>query len=498
MIRVLLADDEELFCLTIARTLEKEGYEVITAMDGQHALEQFIELRPHIVVTDVAMPKKDGLALLKAIHAFDKTVPVVVLTGSGTIQKAMYAMKHGAAEYLTKPFRVREIVRVIHNLAEGIQYQRHDTAATLQGLSERYELLGNSVQMQHVGKLIGAAAMTPNHTSILILGESGTGKELVARAIHRNSSAASEPFVAVNCAALPEHLLESELFGHEKGAFTGAVTQRIGKFEAAGAGVIFLDEIGELSLGLQQKFLRVLQEREFERIGGNTVLPVQARFVAATNKNLKEEVRAGRFREDLYYRLNVFPITLPPLRERDGDVLMLAEHFLMRYATQMQKYVRGFSDEARAMLRAHQYPGNVRELENLVERAVALSQGQLVMPEALTGIVADYAVQETRSVQDTAAEEALTDSLVADDSSTLLQREQVKQEQRGFSEDYEDDTLANAHQVFERQFLVRHLTKHGGNVSEAAAAAGMTRQNLYYLLKKYHLRAEEFRPKSFL
>jgi two-component system response regulator AtoC len=493
MIRVLLADDEELFCLTIARTLEKEGFEVVTAMDGQSALEQFIELRPHIVITDVAMPKKDGLALLKAIRASDKTVPVVVLTGSGTIQKAMYAMKHGAAEYLTKPFRMSEIVRVVNNLAEGIKHQHHPAEDSLHGLSERHELLGNSVQMQNVGKLIGAVAMTPNHTSILILGESGTGKELVARAIHRNSDAATEPFVAFNCAALPEHLLESELFGHEKGAFTGAVAQRMGKFEVAGAGVIFLDEIGELSLGLQQKFLRVLQEREFERIGGNTVLPVQARFVAATNKDLKEEVRAGRFREDLYYRLNVFPIKLPPLRERDGDVLMLAEHFLTRYATQMRKFVRGFSDEARSMLQAYKYPGNVRELENLIERAVALSQGQLVMPDALAGIVADYAAQAIGSAQQTIAAETVDENVVANDSPEPLQ-----QQQHGFSAHHEDDTLANAHQVFERQFLVQHLTKHGGNVSEAATAAGMTRQNLYYLLKKYNLRAEEFRPKSFI
>jgi DNA-binding NtrC family response regulator len=462
-LHILIIDDEEHICSALARFLRKEGYTISTAGDGERGLEMFRAEKFDIILTDVAMPKLDGLEFLQTVRGVDTNVPVVVLTGTGTVKRAIQAMRLGATDYITKPFSMQVVVRVMNNIAQSLR-PLQDEGRQRNNMGG-YELLGSSVAMQAVGKLIGAVSLTPNHTSVLILGESGTGKELVARVIHEGSANAHEPFVGLNCAALPENLLESELFGHEKGAFTGATQQRLGKFEAAGTGTIFLDEIGELSMLMQQKLLRVLQERDFERIGGNTLHPVKARFIAATNRHLQGEVKAGRFREDLYYRLNVFPIELPPLRERMEDVMPLAEYFLALYNERMEKSIRGFSVEARDLLCAYAYPGNVRELENIVERSVALTRGQAITADALPALqTAFQPVQEQKQERDVQTEKPLEE----------------------------------AHESLERQFLIRQLAKFRGNVSETALSAGMTRQNLYYLLKKHGLRAEDYRERQWV
>jgi two-component system response regulator AtoC len=314
--------------------------------------------------------------------------------------------------------------------------------------------------MQEVYKLIGSISTTPNHTSVLIVGESGTGKELVARAIHAHSSNAREPFIGINCTVLPETLLESELFGHEKGAFTGAVDKKIGKFEIAQRGTIFLDEIGDLSSSLQQKLLRVLQEREFERVGGNEIITVEGRFITATNRDIEHDVRQGKFRKDLFYRFNVVTIQLPPLRARKGDVPQLSNYFLSRYNIQLKKAVKGFSNSSMSLLQSYRYPGNVRELENLIERAVMLTKGDLILPEVF------------KDVLDPASRKGT--SLPA--SGLTFKR-----------------SRAHVLAMFEEQYLLDQLNKHHGNVTASAKASGMTRQNFQRLMTRNKIAARKFR-----
>jgi DNA-binding NtrC family response regulator len=494
-LHILIIDDEEHICSVLARFLSKEGYTVSTADNGRRGLQMFHNHRPDIILSDISMPQMDGMEFLQAIRAVDTTIPVVLLTGTGTVKKAIQAMQLGATDYITKPFSMQVVVRLVSNIAQALraasEEQVHESLA-----GTRHELLGSSVAMQSVGKLIGAVSVTPNHTSVLILGESGTGKELVARVIHDGGMNADKPFVALNCAALPENLLESELFGHERGAFTGATQARIGKFEAAGEGTIFLDEIGELSLHLQQKLLRALQEREYERIGGNTPAPIKARFIAATNRHLPSEIKAGRFREDLYYRLNVFPIHLPPLRERMDDVLPLAEHFLALYSNRMNKHIRNFSPEARQLLLRYHYPGNVRELENMIERAVALTRGQIVTADAFVELYTALAplppTTDTSSEHET---EVLAISNANNPTTHFDPRFDPHFESLHF-EQVQPVPLSEVQGSLERQFLINQLKKYAGNVSETALASGMTRQNLYYLLKKHGLRAEDYRSIS--
>lgn len=314
--------------------------------------------------------------------------------------------------------------------------------------------------MQEVYKLIGSISTTPNHTSVLIVGESGTGKELVARAIHAHSSNAREPFIGINCTVLPESLLESELFGHEKGAFTGAVDKKIGKFEIAQRGTIFLDEIGDLSSSFQQKLLRVLQEREFERVGGNEIIKVEGRFITATNRDIEHDVKQGKFRKDLFYRFNVVTIQLPPLRERKVDVPLLANYFLSRYNIQLKKSVKGFSNEAMSLLQSYTYPGNVRELENLIERAVMLTKGDLILPEVFKDVV--------------------------DPASRMGAPLPI-----GGSTFKKSRALIRA--IFEKQYVLDQLNKHHGNVTASAKASGMTRQNFQRLMTRNKISAGRFR-----
>ncbi|RMF56333.1 MAG: sigma-54-dependent Fis family transcriptional regulator, partial [Calditrichaeota bacterium] len=350
--KILIADDDKNIQFAFRKTFEKDGFKVITAANGREAVEKLEAEHPVLVFMDVAMPGMSGLEALETFKERGVTTPVVVITGFGTMQTAVKAVQLGAYEYLTKPLDV-EKVRVVANRALEMVRLREEVAnlkAKLNQPVREYELVGNDEKMHEIFKLIGVITTTPNTTNVLISGESGTGKELVARAIHQSGPAALEPFVAINCTVLPENLLESELFGHEKGAFTGADRRKLGKFEVAKGGTIYLDEIGDMSPNLQQKLLRVLQERVFERLGGNETIAVRARFIASTNKDLEKEVRLGNFREDLYFRLNVFNIKLPPLRERRGDIPVLANYFLAKYSHRFQKSVSGLSDEAMDLL----------------------------------------------------------------------------------------------------------------------------------------------------
>ena len=380
--RVLLVDDEPRVLTSLKMVLES-SFDVLCAEDAQQGLDVFRRQSPHLVLLDVILPGTDGLSLLQTMRGEDRSVPVIMLTGTKTVKTAVDAMKLGAADYLTKPFDVEELRLIIGKTLETQELEREVRYLRAQ-ISNRYafhNLIGKSQVMQDVYSKIEQIA--DSRTTILITGESGTGKELVARALHYNSSRRDRPFIAINCAALPETLIESELFGHEKGSFTDALARRVGQFELAHTGTILLDEIGDLSATTQAKLLRVLQEREFTRIGGLQPIKVDVRIIAATNRNLEDLLRDARFREDLYYRINVLSIHLPPLRERGEDIPLLARHFLAKRAEEEDRPPQEFSKETVELLTRYPWPGNVRELENVVEQSMVWSQGAAILPEHL-------------------------------------------------------------------------------------------------------------------
>jgi len=381
--RILVADDEHIIRLVLNESLKKEGYEVDEASNGEEALLKVRNERYDLVILDVKMPKLDGIEALKQIRKIDPNIPVVMITAYGNTQVAMKAIKEGAFDYFTKPFDVSEIRIVVKRALEKRRLENQIDRLETQLLNDhRFDrIIGTSTKMQEVFALI--RKVTNNDVTVLICGESGTGKELVAQAVHYNSYRSRKPFVKVSCVAIPETLLESEMFGHERGAFTGAHQMKPGKFELAQGGTLFLDEIGDMPLSLQVKLLRVIQERELERIGGTKTIKVDIRLVACTNKNLAEAVKEGVFREDLYFRINVLPIYLPPLRERVDDIPLLIQHFIKYYNQKLGKQVKKASPGVLKILTEYSWPGNVRELENLIQRAIVLSSGEKLMPEHL-------------------------------------------------------------------------------------------------------------------
>jgi two-component system, NtrC family, response regulator HydG len=379
-VRVLVVDDEQNARGGLEKLLKQEGYHVGTAESGQRALEVAVELSPDVVVTDLKMPGIDGIELLRRLREQDPELPVIVVTAFGDVHNAVEAMRAGAENYLTKPIDFDALCVALERALDG-RALRAETETLRQHLREKGgsglgRLVGASPVMQNVYRL--ARQVAGAKATVLITGESGTGKGELAHVLHDHGARVGQPFVSLHCASLTESLLESELFGHEKGSFTGADKRRIGRFEQAAGGTLFLDEVGEIPMATQVKLLRVLQEKTFERVGGNEPITVDVRLVAATNRDLAADVRAGRFREDLFYRLNVVHIEMPPLRLRGSDVLLLAGHFIDRFARENGKQVTGLSDAARAKVLGHAWPGNVRELENALERAIVMSSGPLI------------------------------------------------------------------------------------------------------------------------
>jgi len=377
---ILVVEDERILRVTLANDLAEEGYQVTSAADGNEGFKHIRQRRFDAALLDLKLPGVDGLQLLKMFKASNPRGVAIMMTAYGTIQSAVAALKVGAAEYFLKPFPTEELLVLLRGLLaqQGVPTISEGTLAKIRQFDD---LVYGSQKMAAVCDLI--ATVAPSDATVLVQGETGTGKELTARAIHRQSTRREQPMVSVSCAAIPETLLESELFGHEKGAFTGAIQERRGRFELAHGGTLFLDEVTDLGPAVQAKLLRVLQEKEFERVGGTRTLKVDVRLISATRKRLEDEVLAGRMREDLFYRLKVITIRLPPLRERKEDILPLAEHFLEKYRRPLQKEVQGLSPEASRYLLAHAWPGNVRELEATIQRAVTLTKRDVLTPEDL-------------------------------------------------------------------------------------------------------------------
>jgi DNA-binding NtrC family response regulator len=420
--RILVVDDELNARTALVELLRDEGYAVEAAADAFKALGKAADFAPDLVLTDLKMPGMDGLALLSRLRENDPDLPVVVMTAFGEVESAVRAMHAGARDYLAKPVNVGELSLVIAREMEQRRI-RQEASLLRARLSEKYSfenIVGNAAPMQAIFKTVSQIASS--RASVLVTGESGTGKELIAAAIHQRSPRAKGPFVKLHCAALAESLLESELFGHERGAFTGALTRRDGRFSQANHGTLFLDEIGEIAPSVQVKLLRFLQEREFERVGGNETISVDVRVIAATNRNLQQMVAEGKFREDLYYRLNVINLEMPALRDRPSDVPLLASHFLRKYAAENAKEVRGFSAEALDCLTGYGWPGNVRELENVIERAVVLAESAEIsvanLPAQFASAKARQGLQIPGATMDEIERYAITRTLESTGGST--------------------------------------------------------------------------------
>jgi two-component system nitrogen regulation response regulator NtrX len=453
--RVLIIDDEEAVRSSLKMIFEYEGYEVLLAANGPVGLKIAEQESPDLVFLDIKMPQMDGLDVLKRLKAAEGGPPVVILSGHGTVKTAVEAVKLGAFDFIEKPPESDRILIAARN-ALGQKRLSDENRRLKLSFDERYRMVGQSAALEKVWEAVRRAA--PTNATVLIGGESGVGKELVARAIHRNSLRKDEAFVQVNCAAIPEELIESELFGHEKGSFTGATEKQVGKFELAHKGTIFLDEVGDMSLRTQAKVLRVLQEGEVERIGSQKTLQVDVRVIAATNKDLEKEIADGRFREDLYFRLSVLPIRVPPLRERPEDVAPLVEHFVRIFCAENNFKAKTFTEDALEALRHHTWRGNARELRNVVERLLIMVEGEEVRPEHLAEVLRRPSNDEASGPSGGSAA-----------SSTL----------RDFKEGAE------------RAFLVQKLRDNAWNISATATAIGTPRSNLYKKLEQYGISQEK-------
>jgi len=452
--RILVIDDEGRNREFLKEFLDVEGFDVETAKDGQEGIEVLEKMDFDLVLTDLKMPRADGLAVLEGLRRINPQTVAIVFTGFGSIDTAVKAVKLGAYDYITKPLKIEEISLVIHRALEHRKLSLENEMLRRQ-LKRKYKfdnIVGDSEGMQQVFRLVEKIANTDS--TVLVYGESGTGKELIARAIHFNSDRRERPLIPVNCGAIPEELLESELFGHEQGAFTGATRTRIGRFELGNGGTIFLDEIGDMSPALQVKILRVLQEHEFERVGGMKTIKVDIRVIAATNKDLDKNVAEGKFREDLFYRLNVIPIQLPPLRDRPADTPLLVNHFLQMYNTKNGHNITGVSPEAMELLSSYEWPGNVRELENMIERIVILKGDGLIEPGDLS------------------------EKILAADSGTLHPRVRIPENGISFN---------TAVTEFERELILQALNRTNWVKNKADKLLNLNRTTLVEKMKKINL-----------
>jgi two-component system, NtrC family, nitrogen regulation response regulator NtrX len=447
---ILVVDDEKNIRSSLEGILKDEGYRVRGVATGEELLKHVVQAVPDLVVLDVWLPGMDGLQALEEIKRLHPGLPVIMISGHSTVETAVKATKLGAYDFVEKPLSLEKTVLAVRNALDHHRLQQENLALR-NTLAERYEIVGESHAIQQLRAQIQSAA--PSHGRVLIRGESGTGKELIARAIHRQSLRTDRPFVEVNCAAIPDELIESELFGHERGSFTGATTKRRGKFELADGGTIFLDEVGDMSLKTQAKVLRVLQEQTFERVGGSETLTADVRVIAASNKDLEEEIGRGTFREDLFYRLNVIPFEVPPLRERKQDIGLLATHFLRLFAREYGKREKALNSEARDLLLQYPWPGNVRELRNVIERMVIMVPQESIGREDLAASI------RLRPQRDTGAA-------------------------AGFGEEM-DGTLRDAKDQFEKAFILRRLRETHWNITRAAERLGVERSNLHRKMKGY-------------
>ncbi|MBN2493715.1 MAG: sigma-54-dependent Fis family transcriptional regulator [Deltaproteobacteria bacterium] len=452
--RILIADDEHNIRKVLSATLRREGHDVLTARDGEEAIELLGAGKVQVVVTDLKMPKLDGLAVLRHVQQHMPQVPVIIITAHGTIDNAVEALKSGALDYITKPFDQSNLIQTIAKAIRTESLASRDVKRD--GLAaDRYRIIGQTERMQAIYDVIEKVADTPS--TVLITGESGTGKELIAAALHYGSSRSERPFIKINCAAIPRELMESELFGYEQGAFTGAVSSKPGRFELADAGTLFLDEIAEIPVEMQVKLLRAIQESEFERVGGVHTIQVDVRLVVATNRELLEEVAQGRFREDLFYRLNVVPVSLPPLRERRDDIPLLVEHFLSKYNSRLKRKVQGIEPDALNLLVNYRWPGNIRELENVIERCVLFTESASIMATDLP-------------------DEICQRSTTAPSAATMGPDTSMK------------DIVKQATAELERDLIVKALAETDGNVTRAAKRLKISRKSLQNKMKDFGLR----------
>ena len=453
--KILVVEDELNMRVVLEAMLKKEGYEVFTVSNGYEALNLLKKEQISVVATDLKMPGINGMELLQKIMQYDPAMPVIILTAYGTVASAVDALKKGAFDYITKPFEQDELKTVI---LKAVKTRLLDGGylPSPTGDADQYRIVGNSSSMAEIHRII--QKVSPTETTVLITGETGTGKELIARAIHNNSTRKKQPFIKINCAAIAQNLVESELFGYERGAFTGAVTTKPGRFELAHNGTLFLDEVGEIPREVQAKLLQVIQDQSFERVGGLKTIFVDVRLITATNKNLPQEIKEGNFREDLYYRLNVFPIHIPPLRERTDDIIPLADYFLEKSNTKLSKNVKGFAPEVLVFLLTYHWPGNGRELEHLVERLVLMTDGPVIKSNLLPPDI----IHPEEKVSASAAD---------------------KEPAR--------DALKNHMEETEKQIIAAALDECDGNVTRAAQKLGLSRKGLQLKMIKHNLRKKE-------
>ncbi len=484
--KILVADDEQNLRRVLVALLRREGHEVVQAASGLEAIERLADV--DVVITDLRMPGADGMEVLRTASKNHPHVPVIMITAYGSVGQAVEAIKAGAFDYIEKPFEQDSIRATIGKAIGQAFANRSAPRATFYPPGEplpsgKYGLVGTSDQMQTIFKVIEQVADTPS--TVLITGESGTGKELVAKALHEESSRKGEPFIKINCAAIPKTLMESELFGYEKGAFTGATSSKPGRFELADGGTLFLDEIGEIPVEMQVKLLRAIQESEFERVGGIKTLKVNVRLITATNRDLEQEIQRGNFREDLYYRLNVVPLQVPPLRLRKGDIPLLVAHIIKKFNERLKKNISGIADDALAALEAHTWPGNIRELENVLERTILFCKGERIERADLQ--LGSGGGTEMPVVPRTTSSGAMTPIGDDDDDDD----DGVVGEAAGSPSGSLKDIVRAETSRVERELIVKALDETGGNVTQAARLLKISRKSLQMKMKELGLRDRE-------
>jgi two-component system, NtrC family, response regulator AtoC len=468
-VRILVADDEPNLRRVLSAILDREGYHVVVAADGEEALG-LVGQGVDAIITDLKMPRVDGMTVLRKVVSEYHDIPVIIITAHGSVDSAVEAVKLGAFDYIEKPFEQEQIRQVVAKAVKQSEAQRRMPRFRFEtGEQGRFGLVGESPGMRQIFSIIEKVADTPS--TVLITGESGTGKELIAKALHENSARVRAPFIKINCAAIPKTLVESELFGYEKGAFTGAVSSKPGRFELADQGTLFLDEIGEVPVEVQVKLLRALQESEFERVGGIKTIKVNVRLITATNRDLEREIKAGNFREDLFYRLNVVPIHIPPLRERREDIRLLVNHVVKKFNERLKKNIEGVEPDALDRLAGHPWPGNIRELENVLERTILFCDEPRIRVRDLPPEVAAPAGASSSA------------SPIASSSSIPLG-------ERTGPHSLKEIVRAETERV-ERELIVRALEETGGNVTQAAKLLKISRKSLQMKMKEFSLREKE-------